>query len=295
MKLFISKGFIFIAILLSYFFCNYKINKFFIDLYPPKLNATTLIMGDSHTLNGIDPSAFSNARNIASPNEPYLSTYFKLSYLHRLYKIDTILLGFSPHNISDFNEKKFIDPAMSRNLFEWMYPMTSIKQFQGVEFNKFSYARVLVKSMFLFPKKSHFYLRNFVKRTEKLNQTQKTPMSTIKRHFSYRGKNSKISSLSIAYLDSIIQIAERNKIKIILVNMPLHARYRKLIPKDFQVGFEKHKVMLQQNGIQVIDYSEFQLADDYFMDYDHVNYKGAKVISSKLKKSISKNVPTMPQ
>lgn len=288
MKLFFSKGFLFLAILGLYFLVNYYLNTFFIAHYPPRLKAKTLIMGDSHPMTCIDPSFFKNARNISRPNEPYAATYFKLLYLLKHHQIDTLILGFSPHNISDVNDKKFMDDLWSGNMFKMLYPITSLKNYANHEINKTNYVLVLFKHMLLFPTKNHHrYLGNFLGRKGILKRNNSNPIDRIKTHYFYNNKDSKISTLSLSYLDSIIKISNEHKLKVILVNSPLHSMYNDLIPSTFKDEYKMHQERLKEKDVIIFDFSDYIHSDEYFADIDHVNIKGAKLISLQLKNSLA--------
>ncbi len=290
MKKFILQSVKFIVIICVYFYVNYRINKIIIRKNPPKFAARNLIMGDSHVMTALDPSQFINTINFAQEGEPYAMTFFKLKEITKYNTIDTLILGFSPQNISIINDFKFNERSKSDAIFSRIIPITKLNDFRLFEINKFSYIRGFTKNYLLFPRKSRFnYLGRFKNLNHKLNTKTQKPNEAINRHFYFEGKELSISSLSIAYLDSILKIASKNRIYPILVNTPVHPIYHALIPMEIHKQFEKHKSKLKEEGISIYDYSNEAFPDDLFADFDHTNNKGALIFSHRLKSDLKKH------
>ena len=60
-------------------------------------------------MTSLNPKLLYNTINISQGAEPYVLTYWKLKEILMLNKIDTLILGFAPHNISEYNDKKFLN------------------------------------------------------------------------------------------------------------------------------------------------------------------------------------------
>ena len=118
MKKFIKQIILFILIYILILGINFSLNLYFINTIPPMVNANTLIIGDSHPQTAINPKLLNNAENLSQSAEPYLITYFKLKKLLDTNKINTVILGYSYHNLSAFNDKKFIDSKWSKKMFQ---------------------------------------------------------------------------------------------------------------------------------------------------------------------------------
>lgn len=290
MKPFFLKGALFVAILVSYFLINYSINKSIATKNPPVLEATTLIMGDSHIMTALDPDQFYKAKNVAQEAEPYAATYFKLRELIKYNRIDTLILGFSLQNLSEFNDQKFVDRFWSDELFDRIYPIVTWNDLKNYEINTMSLVRSWVKNMLLFPKQEqHPYLGKFSASKGMLSTIKQKPTAAINRHFYYNDHESGISLSCQYYLDAIIQIAHDHHIKLILVNTPLHASYRTLVPIKFAKDFQQMESALTKKGVYIIDLSSYPLPDDQFKDYDHVNGKGVAVVTGEVISRIKKS------
>ena len=107
MKNFIKKLSNFIFFLIVFFLINNLINIIFIKNQKlPLTNTSILIVGDSHTKKSLNPYYLKNSSNISQYAEPYVLTLWKLKKIFETYIPDTIVIGFSPHNISQFNDFK---------------------------------------------------------------------------------------------------------------------------------------------------------------------------------------------
>ena len=108
MKNFIKKSLNFIFFLIVFFLINSLINIIFIKNQKLPLKKTSiLIVGDSHTKKSLNPYYLKNSSNISQYAEPYVLTLWKLKKIFETYIPDTIIIGFSPHNSSQFNDFKF--------------------------------------------------------------------------------------------------------------------------------------------------------------------------------------------
>lgn len=291
MKSFLVKCALFVAVITFYFLVNYSINTLLASKNPPQLDATTLIMGDSHIMMGLDPDQFYHAKNIAQEGEPYAATYFKLRELVKHNHIDTLILGFSIQNMAEFNDQKFTDRFWSDELFDRMYPIATWRDFKNYEINSMSFVRSWVKNMLLIPKQNHHpYIGKFTNSKGTLSKLKQRPHTAIKRHFYYHDKETKLSPLCKYYLDAIIGISNEYRIKIIFVNTPVHASYRNLVPLKFAEDFKQLNQLLIAKDIQVVDLSGMNLSDDCYKDYDHVNGKGAKIITKELIRQLKRSM-----
>ena len=97
-----------------------------------------------------------------------------------------------------------------------------------------------------------------------------------------------ISKVALAHLDSIVALAAREKIELILVAAPVHDSYYGRIPDHFIAGFEDTKRKLEARGVRILDYSQLEVVDDEFLNVTHLNEKGA----TRFSKLISERIAT---
>lgn len=240
-----------------------------------------LIAGDSHPQKSVDPKYFNEAQNISQTAEPYVLTYWKLKKIVNTFIPDTLIIGFAPHNISEFNDVKFSDKRWSEALFRRMYPIQHLKEVSGkipVDYNTFY--KVLWKQTAFYPKKQH---GNYI---GKYANTKTTNISdcpaVVKRHF-YNSNNKKsgVSKISVDYLDSIARLCNSKNIKLILVSNPVHQNYVNKIPSAIMKEFNNLLKKYDKDHI-VFNLTTKTYPDSLYLNCDHLNKNGADKFTKEL-------------
>lgn len=256
----------------------FLVNKKICSNQHPDLNGNSfIILGDSHPMRGLNPEKFENAVNISQFAEPYIVTYWKLQNILDHNFIDTILLGFAPHNIAAFNDYKFLDETWAYEMFKRSYSLKGFNDFNIGEINNRVYYKVLLNEMCLYPRMNHIHYLGKYSNSKKSNVLNwKGP---ITRHFFYDGidiEESSISHTAIDYLDSIRTLCADNNISLILVNAPVHKSYLKNIPPYNMDEYQKLKTSLDLQKTIILDHSENNYPDSFFFNPDHLNAYGAE-------------------
>ncbi len=282
MKKFIYKTLIFGGWLFLFFginglmnFFNYKNES--IDL--EKKNV--LIMGDSHTERGLNPSIILNAVNVSQSSEPYVLTYWKLKKILANNTISTLLLSFSYHNLSSFNDNKFTELNIGMDeMFKRSYPIEEFDLAKGLKVDKLGFYKVLFKQTCFYPKTTHvYYLGAYENKVfTNLNKVQ----TTIGRHYYNEAKEYDYSAISIGYLDSIVNLCISCNVKPVFVTPPVHRSYYDKVPTKFILKYSQLKKEYIKRGVLVISDEEGNYADSLFYDADHLNTYGANKYSQKV-------------
>ena len=281
MKKFLKNISFFLVGLIAIFIFNIGVNYLIIKNSDIKLNSSEiLIIGDSHTRRSINPVLINNAQNISQNAEPYVITYWKLKSVINKIRPDTVLIGFSPHNISGFNDLKFSSKEWSHEMFERSYLIQDFKSLGNIKIDYNGYYTFLFKRFCLFPKMKHNYYIGNYKNSNKSEISNSD--NTIKRHFYFNNKPSNISQISINYLDSIVNLCIANDIVPILINTPVHNTYYTKIPKNIQKKFIIEIKKWKNKGIKVINNNSTLYPDTYFFDSDHLNNSGSSYYTPRL-------------
>jgi hypothetical protein len=280
MKIFTLKFILFIAIFIAYCSFNYLLNLRFIAVNPPIIRASSLLIaGDSHAQLALNPKAFYNATNISQPGEPYSVTFWKLKKIIKCNTVSTLIIGFSPHNFSQFYDNRFADPQKSNKIFERIYSITNSHTFVDFQFDPTTYYRVCAKLMCLYPHKNHIaYIQqpNVSEISDISNFDQR-----IRLHYYIDNKEALLSQLSVNYLDSIKVLCSNSNIDMRLIYTPLHSEYVKRIPLKFSSGFDSISHQLTNQGFHIF-HSKQHFDDSDFKDADHLNYVGAQKFSEEV-------------
>lgn len=268
--------------IVNYFYYN--------DQTIPLKKATLLIAGDSHPEKSLNPKFFSNALNISQPAEPFVLTYWKLKTIFKSHVPKTLILGFAPHNISQFNDLKFSHQRWSAEMFQRSYAIEEFNDIDtvvSVDYDSFN--KVLWKNTALYPKKDHF--KNFI---GKYSNNKKSDVSdwdvVIDRHYFDEGKTLGISRLSVNYLDSIIELCHSKKVNVVLASNPVHKNYLEKIPKDIMLKYNSLMDKYSKDNL-IFDETTTHYADSLFYNADHLNDNGAKVFTMDLIKKLQIEAP----
>ncbi|MCX2745204.1 hypothetical protein OO013_15090 [Mangrovivirga sp. M17] len=244
-----------------------------------------LIAGDSHTQKALNPSLFKSARNVSQPAEPYVITYWKLNRIFKSNIPDTLILAFTHHSISGFNDIKFsTNKWAAKEMFNRSYSIERFAEIQNdVKIDWHLKNIIKLKNILLFPKTNHH--SNFIGKG--YNNFSKSDINDFKtainRHFYNNDSIYSFSKTSIEYLNKIIHLCNEKNVKIILVSPPVHEKYFNLIPDIYLKKFDSLKTSFKNQQISVFDQSDISLPESMYLNSDHLNSEGAVFFTSKVK------------
>lgn len=242
-------------------------------------NTSILIIGDSHPRRSINPKYFDNAKNISRDAEPFVITYWKLKKIFKSNVPDTIIIGFAPHNISKSNDLNFSKRIKAERMFKESYPFQQLNDISSViNIDYITFYQTLWKQTGFYPRRNHIILNDdFPWYINNLNNCE----GVAKRHYYHNGAQLGFSQTQVNYLDSIINLTNSNKIKLIIVSSPVHSQYLNKIP--FPI-LEKYDGLIEKyNDSHIIfDKTRESYPDSLLMDSDHLNQMGAKRFTTEL-------------
>ena len=281
MKNFIKKSLKFIFFLIVFFLINSLINIVLIKKQKLTLEKTSiLIVGDSHTQKSLNPYYLINSSNISQYAEPYALTLWKLKKIFETYIPDTIIIGFSPHNISQFNEFKFSNSKWANEIFERSYTIMNFHQMSDkIKINKKLLYKKIWKKIALYPQINHI---SYIGEYSNLKESNLSDVqSVINRHYFTNNKQLNTSNTSIIFLNSILKLCESKKIVIVLLGSPLHSNYLSKVPEGIIKSYDS-LLNIYRNEYLVFDYTYNNYVDSLFLDNDHLNEYGAKKFTLEL-------------
>ena len=282
MKKFVLQLLYFSIIPVIYFGTVHLINRaIYLEESVDLQNARLLIVGDSHSMNSLNPNKFESALNISQAAEPYFITFWKLKKIFETNQVDSILLGFAPHNISAYNDYRFTDSEWSERMFKRTYPIENYRSLEdkiGIDYS--TYFKVLFRETFFYPKKNHInYIGKFKKSKISSVSDWEGP---VERHFYRNGKELGVSNTSIQYLDSIVILCKNNDIFLSLINSPVHNSYFNNIPISFLEQYNKLKMNYIKEDIFLLDKAKCEYPDTFFFNPDHTNFYGAEKFTNEV-------------
>ncbi len=264
--------------------------------------AKVLILGDSHTANGIDPETIGNAVNFADYGESYIHDYYKLKYaLRQNNYIKAVILPVDLHSLNDLrNERvlftgywdRYIDfPELGkikgRQLQYLIYKYIDIEifDFRG-EFS------ALFSQLFKSKKKSK--KKKFINKFRGVknqyfhrNRDRKGEKRALRHYLGAKYPNREMAG----FLIRIIKLCKSRGLKLILLRMPVTINYFKVAKSFVKVknyyNFVKGLIKHYPNTF-LLDYHDifFNKERWKFYDSEHLNFDGAVLFSNILKKKL---------
>jgi hypothetical protein len=255
-------------------------------------NKNILILGDSHTQCAINDSVFKNAINLSESADSYFYSYVKLKrILANNSQIDTLVLGYSTHNISKNQDAWFKDSQINGfKLPIYFYLFDNEDMIEFIKINPLQVpknAMIIVKRNF-----SHMYreyhkesinkfgIGGFLPLTEKHNNPSLSANKNIK------NRRKEFSAIDIEFLKKIYALCKKNKIKVILLNTPTieTKKSSKAFYQKKYFSFAKEEL----SNATLMDFSELSVTKDKFADNSHLNSKGAILFSKFLMQAFKK-------
>ncbi|MCD4696069.1 MAG: hypothetical protein K8S16_07485 [Bacteroidales bacterium] len=153
----------------------------------------------------------------------------------------------------------------------------------NIDYNE--YYNIYFRNMCLYPKINHI---QFIGEYKNFDASDLSNLNAaIQRHYFYYGKDAGISETAMFYLDSIINLCHEHQIKIILIGSPVHQEYYSKIPENVKARYNLEKARLIKQGIFVIDFTNHFYDEEYYLDIDHLNEKGAVIFAAEINEIIS--------
>ncbi|MFI1771046.1 hypothetical protein [Thalassobellus citreus] len=267
---------------------DYKIN-------PDK---KVLIFGDSHAETCFYDKE-NDIQNFGVRSEVPNLTYLKVSYLFQKASNKEILLTISPHNISEWHEKRFFKKdstgATLSKYWVVLNNLNLLKDYNNLPFN--TQLVLHIKKLFGAPNiESNFkYKETFKGGFYKGRDTSIINLTEAKGvHLRHYGNELNMdiaqnkSDKLINYYYDLIELFLSKKCSLTIIGTPLHANYRHLMSSDQLKNYKDYlnQLKLKYPSIRIFDYSNLKLEDKYYLNSDHLNLKGAKLFTSIVLKDI---------
>jgi len=254
---------------------GYKNYKQF-DHYTLKSDVTSVYAGDSHVQLSIDDKIIPHSINVSQSGEPYCFTYIKIKNIVKNNpSVHDVYLGFSYHSLSssydDFIFGKFCSDISAKYFF--ILPNSEKLKFVKLNSNHLiKYLRNIVKKSM---KKA--YTSNSYNHFKHTSANQKSMDKRIIFQFYSEGQLDTFSKSNVYYLQKIIELCNRKKINLVMLNAPLHSYYKSKIPIKF---IKKYDDFIDVNHLKTMDLTGLVLNDScYIPDGDHVSKKGSLITS----------------
>lgn len=284
------------------------------ELYENEENIDTLFLGSSHCFRAYDPELFTEltgktAFNLGSSSQHFDTSYYLLREAAKYNDIQTVYLDM--HYKFLFVNKKYRDLVQANIISDYMKPslnklefLTQISEIEHYTNRMLPFRRNWQKIVDI-P-----YIWNVW--TKKQSDTYKNYEPIVNEHEYYVGKGFVYSEEELdveaitwwdkfpsaleemngdgeytnSYIQKIVEFCQENEIRLIFVTAPSCEQYLEAVePYDAAYGYIKE--MADRYGVPYLDFNlckkeHLNLSEDYFLDVDHLNGKGATAITELL-------------
>ena len=261
-----------------------------------------LFIGDSHIQNGINPKYFERAFNLAASNENYTLTFFKLKAIsEKLNQTpEVIVMPIDISSFSSFRANRYKGVSDLVSFYDWLdlYETTGNTSYLFKFFieNMFAYSGqyiVINKAVpkLIFGNDQKFY-NGFKPRNGVIEGKKNTIERCSKQADLYLRDYNYFDKTMVHYFKEILNYCTKNKIKVILVKLPLYKDYieacRQYVPLEAYYD-SIMQITNEFDNITILDYQNvFDSNGEYFRNPDHLNWEGAEAFSKLLSNDLQK-------
>lgn len=286
MKVFIRNislfcGIIFIPLIIFSFYIFYANYKLAAD-YKIESNINTLVIGDSHTQKAINDRYFPNAINLSQSSECFIYSYSKLLEILKHHpNIKTVLLGCSFHSFSSYYDEFVFGKYGAETSARYFFIMPLTLKLEFLLKNNNLTGRYLLQILSngitnLGVRSGQYsFLGNYEAYRTSVKLSEQSIRKRVNTHYFQQGKMDGFSSLNVYYLSKVVELCKERKIKLILLNTPMHKYYIENVPDKFK---DKFYSLIKSKKLNLIEFEKLKLDDSCFLpDGDHVNEEGARL------------------
>lgn len=243
-------------------------------------NKTTLVLGNSHPEHSINDSKLNHVYNLAQSGSAYFYDYLKLREIikHNPH-INHVVLGYSYTDIHSKMDSWFNGNNQIKHKFRNFFFLLDFKDYLEV-------FKANPKGVLLSTPQTIF--QNLIRKLIGFKglggylKTDVHELETAKQRMNghYRDTTEGLSTYQTKYLIKIYKLCKKNKIKLVLINTPIHPDLQ-----EIQEPLKLQYCNFAKNSLPealLIDHSNFIIPDKGFRDLDHLNTIGAELYSSYL-------------
>lgn len=197
---------------------------FLFFILPSKPFSKTIFLGDSHF-----NKTYNHPDNLALGSESTFFSYLKLKQIIKKQRVDTVYLAFGYHTLSDYFIEYEDQPIILERYFPYLPVAMKIKY--GWRLN--------------YPRMIYEFGRSYLNRKNAILGRFETPPNNkfnaekCKERTDYIYNKHDFSKSNLNGLEKIRLLCEQERIKLYLVNTPLHPTFRKNIPEKFRLKYEQ--------------------------------------------------------
>lgn len=286
----ILSGIIVMSIIITSYWIVKRQSSFKIDQ-----NITSIIIGHSQSECALDDSILDHSINLSASGESYFYNYIKLKEVIEDNKqIKNVFIEFSNNQVDSLMDDwiwgynkmsyrlQFYAPFMSfkdMNVLIDNNPTDFIASY-SVSTRKFIYR--ILKNDYYFVDEIGGYLEIKESHVEDIIENNKFDSSISADHT--------LSDTNIKYLKKMISLCREHYIDVYFIRSPFHPLYEAYENEHVFQSVYKNNF----EDIKFLDFKNLIFPNDYYLDLQHLNYKGAEEYTSLLNHLLEENILDSP-
>ncbi|MBI4847226.1 MAG: DUF1574 family protein [Nitrospirae bacterium] len=260
-----------------------------------------LMLGDSHSMTGLNSEIIGDAFNFSSGGANYMKTYYKLKYIlndkPRRFKV--LIIPFDLHSFASNRSDVLMDSYYWKkyvNYWELGLRKKNLPAYltEYLRGNYFPYAGEFGNVYLYFKdgqqnvgkEKYRKVIKGYMIDDENYSKKDKMKLARTRTEEHFKGTKSVDEDL-VFYFNKIVSLASGHGIKIILIKFPITDEYYSIASEMMQVDKYNAQINSLVEGkpdMFLWDYQNFFFDKDYlFSDSDHLNTAGATEFSNIIK------------
>lgn len=251
----------------------------------------SLILGSSHAECGYRPCN-SNEINLAFPSGDLYYSYKLFQTVNKNSpNLRNIILFFSPFSSGFYIQRSSVAISELTAIMSHLWGISrfsdgritgteldvdkSVNSFLNREYNHISEAY----EDYISQEENLTICKRSLDKNKTDDQFIKLELQRTKKHLVYA-----IQDTAMPYLDKLLDEAGSGKFNIYIIIPPLRQIYIQRFDKDNSIFLHLNDYLIKYNNIRLLDFSrDPDFTDDDFKDIDHLNEKGARKLSHKIR------------
>lgn len=280
MRRFILNIFIFGLILATFYGVIYGRFLFMMNSYSLRLpkEKTILLIGESQSQAAVDDSKIENLYNLSQSQERYMTTYCRLkAVLEQNPQIDTVILSLTPHSINRGKDDFWENGGYLRQIVQWYGALLGWREWRLM----LRHAPETTLAEIVTP--LQHYLKVNESYTHQIGYYEAADYCALEANIAEGGSSLKVdpsfgNAVTLEYLDKIVCLCADKRIKLIGLNTPVYHAWEYEEPQYFYDYIATH-----YPDLELWDYLDADIPDDYRRDINHLNKKGAEWFTELIK------------
>lgn len=285
----------------------YALNQYLFQKIVPELSEDDRIVscGVSFSQFSLSDSIIPHFRNASMKGKSGLGIYLTAQkIIENNSQVEALICDASILGLPIYRDYKFYLPVFAPSEFETVYPLIAWKDIRTYPINYKYFFKSQMRNEWV---PNWRYIKNFLHNTfgcfdfqlpyignyapqtgNHLEGSRKVFSKRLKQMQGLTGETAPMSTIDVHYTDSLVQYCQQKEVNLIFYCAPVHHEFISLIPSEYRTKFKESLNLLEnQPGVKVLNFSDLDLDDDCFFNANHLNNKGAEIVSKMMRDSLA--------